>query len=63
MYNDDMFSIKHVELFQDRSWRGERRAAQEWQHVAGTRVSLYAAYYDERAPQRYVRILATFHGT
>ncbi|KAJ8731331.1 hypothetical protein PYW07_004495 [Mythimna separata] len=45
----------------DRSWRGER-SAQEWQRVDGTRVSLYAAYYDDRAPQRYVRILATFHG-
>ncbi|PZC78406.1 hypothetical protein B5X24_HaOG202229 [Helicoverpa armigera] len=46
----------------DRSWPGGGRAAQEWQRVAGTRVSLYAAYYDERAAQRYVRILATFHG-
>ncbi|XP_068633581.1 uncharacterized protein [Battus philenor] len=33
-----------------------------WQRVKGTSVSLYAAYYDERTPQRYVRILAIFHG-
>ncbi|XP_026734972.1 uncharacterized protein LOC113498915 [Trichoplusia ni] len=46
----------------DRRWPGEGGSAQEWQQVAGTRVSLYAAYYDERATQRYVRILATFHG-
>ncbi|CAG4971885.1 unnamed protein product [Colias eurytheme] len=33
-----------------------------WQQVRGTSVSLYAAYYDERAPQHYIRILAIFHG-
>ncbi|CAH1638226.1 unnamed protein product [Spodoptera littoralis] len=50
--------INHI----NRSWPGEGRNALEWQHVAGTRVSLYAAYYDDRTAQRYVRILATFHG-
>ncbi|CAH2096160.1 unnamed protein product [Euphydryas editha] len=33
-----------------------------WQDVEGTSVSLYSAYYDERTPQRYIRVLATFHG-
>ncbi|CAK1551104.1 unnamed protein product [Leptosia nina] len=34
----------------------------KWQHVEGTRVSLYAAYYDQRTPQHYVRVLGIFHG-
>ncbi|XP_050350468.1 uncharacterized protein LOC126773561 [Nymphalis io] len=33
-----------------------------WQGVEGTSVSLYSAYYDERLPQRYIRVLAAFHG-
>ncbi|XP_032517724.2 uncharacterized protein LOC116770381 [Danaus plexippus] len=31
-----------------------------WQRVEGTSVSLYSAYYDERLPQKYIRILAMF---
>ncbi|XP_047991455.1 uncharacterized protein LOC125230361 [Leguminivora glycinivorella] len=33
-----------------------------WQKVEGTGVSLYAAFYDQRAAQPYVRILASFQG-
>ncbi|KAL4715957.1 hypothetical protein ACJJTC_013257 [Scirpophaga incertulas] len=44
------------------TWSRDRESDPVWQKVEGTRVSLYAAYYDERMPQRYVRVLATFHG-
>ncbi|KAJ2949124.1 hypothetical protein O0L34_g6065 [Tuta absoluta] len=46
----------------NRSWSPDSEWQSTWQHVAGTRVSLYAAYYDERLPQRYIRILAYFQG-
>ncbi|XP_075978245.1 uncharacterized protein LOC142977975 [Anticarsia gemmatalis] len=34
----------------------------EWQRVEGTDVKLFAAYYDRRTEQHYIRILATFQG-
>ncbi|CAH2980841.1 unnamed protein product [Chilo suppressalis] len=46
----------------NRTWSQGMEGESSWQQVSGGRVSLYAAYYDERTPQRYVRILATFHG-
>lgn len=45
----------------NRNW-SRNTGPKEWQRVVGTRVSLYAAYYDERTPQHYVRILAMFSG-
>ncbi|CAG5046053.1 unnamed protein product [Parnassius apollo] len=45
----------------NRTWSAHAYS-DSWQRVKGTPVSLYAAYYDERAPQRYVRLLAIFHG-
>ncbi|CAF4903740.1 unnamed protein product [Pieris macdunnoughi] len=45
----------------NRTW-SPHAAEALWQRVEGTPVSLYAAYYDERAPQHYVRVLAIFHG-
>ncbi|CAG5046057.1 unnamed protein product [Parnassius apollo] len=48
-------------MFENRTW-SPHVYSDSWQRVKGTPVSLYAAYYDERAPQRYVRILAIFHG-
>ncbi|XP_059052828.1 uncharacterized protein LOC131847303 [Achroia grisella] len=50
--------IPHI----NRSWSSESTTGSSWQLVTGTSVSLYAAYYDERTPQRYVRILASFRG-
>ncbi|CAG9786756.1 unnamed protein product [Diatraea saccharalis] len=44
------------------TWSQGVESESSWQRVSGTRVRVYAAYYDERLPQRYVRILATFHG-
>ncbi|XP_063825606.1 uncharacterized protein LOC135075177 [Ostrinia nubilalis] len=46
----------------NRTWSPGEQPESSWQRVAGTQVSLYAAFYDERTPQRYVRILATFEG-
>ncbi|XP_023938766.2 uncharacterized protein LOC112046365 [Bicyclus anynana] len=45
----------------NRTWSPDTESP-SWQRVRGTSVSLYAAYYDDRAPQRYIRILAHFHG-
>ncbi|XP_026761877.2 uncharacterized protein LOC113520673 [Galleria mellonella] len=50
--------IPHI----NRSWSPGPASDSSWQLVTGTSVSLYAAYYDDRTPQRYVRILASFHG-
>ncbi|XP_039753301.1 uncharacterized protein LOC120628758 [Pararge aegeria] len=47
--------------FINRTWSPNTQNV-SWQHVRGTSVSLYAAYYDERTPQRYIRILANFRG-
>ncbi|XP_053609950.1 uncharacterized protein LOC128674954 [Plodia interpunctella] len=49
--------IPHI----NRSWFPDA-AERGWQQLAGTTVSLYAAYYDQRQPQRFVRILAKFQG-
>ncbi|XP_049873461.1 uncharacterized protein LOC126372006 [Pectinophora gossypiella] len=46
----------------NRTWSPGVVPKSSWQHVPGTKVSLYAAYYDERLPQRYIRILASFEG-
>lgn len=48
----------------NRTWvRGDQRHGwSSWQRVPGTGVSLYAAYYDQRLPQHYIRILAIFEG-
>ncbi|KAM3965214.1 uncharacterized protein ACR2FA_000601 [Aphomia sociella] len=46
----------------NRSWSPGISGESSWQVVTGTSVTLYAAYYDERTPQRYVRILASFRG-
>ncbi|XP_030040900.2 uncharacterized protein LOC115456131 [Manduca sexta] len=48
--------------FINRTWSPGVTKPSSWQQVAGTQVSLYAAYYDQRTTQRYVRILASFHG-
>ncbi|XP_045772840.1 uncharacterized protein LOC123872556 [Maniola jurtina] len=47
--------------FINRTWSPTTQST-SWQHVSGTSVSLYAAYYDDRTSQRYIRILANFHG-
>ncbi|XP_072948771.1 uncharacterized protein [Epargyreus clarus] len=46
----------------NRTWYSFSSQESSWQRVDGTRLSLYAAYYDDRAQQRYVRILAILHG-
>ncbi|KAJ0176603.1 hypothetical protein K1T71_007782 [Dendrolimus kikuchii] len=46
----------------NRTWMPGIAQEPDWQRVEGTQVSLYAAYYDNRTPQKYVRILASYHG-
>ncbi|KPJ08482.1 hypothetical protein RR48_12235 [Papilio machaon] len=53
-----MFVLK---ILHNRSW-SPHVSEDSWQRVQGTTVSVYAAYYDVRTTQRYVRILAIFHG-
>ncbi|XP_050681097.1 uncharacterized protein LOC126976657 [Leptidea sinapis] len=52
---------KHGFAFQNNTWspNGEESI---WQKVEGQSMSLYAAYYDHRAPQHYIRILGIFRG-
>ncbi|XP_041979467.1 uncharacterized protein LOC121733316 [Aricia agestis] len=45
----------------NRTWQ-RNSADSRWQKVKGTSISLYAAYYDTRTSQPYVRILAMYHG-
>ncbi|XP_037971313.2 uncharacterized protein LOC105393021 [Plutella xylostella] len=44
------------------SWSRERGAPPAWQAVRGASTLLYRAYYDDRFPVPYVRILAKFPG-
>ncbi|XP_063383935.1 uncharacterized protein LOC134670174 [Cydia fagiglandana] len=46
----------------NRTWSHNTSQENTWQKVEGTGVSLYAAFYDQRAAQPYVRILASFRG-
>ncbi|KPI94380.1 hypothetical protein RR46_04448 [Papilio xuthus] len=57
---DRMPAFPKIPYF-NRSW-SPHVSGDSWQRVQGTSVSVYAAYYDVRTTQRYVRILAIFHG-
>ncbi|XP_045536592.1 uncharacterized protein LOC106717867 [Papilio machaon] len=57
---DRMPAFPKIPYF-NRSW-SPHVSEDSWQRVQGTTVSVYAAYYDIRTTQRYVRILAIFHG-